>query len=645
MHALDEILLSPGEEISDLTPSALLCGSGGVGKTALALHWSHSRKSFFPDGQLYLDLRGFSPDEPLTPGEALASFLYALGVPTSKLPSAIDQRRALYLTLTSGRRLLVVLDNARTVEQIRAVLPGTASCSVLATSRLSMAGLAIREGTSTVSVGLLSPGESLTLLRAALKNRLDTEEEGARELVEQCGRLPLALRIAAESAIFRSKTSLSEIAHELRDTRSRLDLLSRGEDTSTKVRAVFTWSYEALGEEEARGFLLLGGFPGPHAVPASFAALLGRTEADATHILHALTRAHLMSETDSHRFTSHDLLRAYAAELAAAELVLVRQARARCWAYYLRTVEAADCLIASHRYRVSLPAETLEIPVPSFTDSDAALMWYATERDNLIALFESPDPEHRESCWRLAQLMRGYFFHTRDLDAWIITHESALRAARELGDAHAEALTLNNLGMAFRKRDKTKAADCYRAALDMFDRLGDVRSATDSVANLAAVFRASGRLDTSIEYGRRALTSYRRLGLNRNVGITQRSLAKAYMGRGRIAEARAAFDESVSVLDAIEDWTNLAMVLNRRGELFVTTAEWSRCRQDFGRALELSESQRIPYEEARALHGLGRVDQVTGSLGDAEVKWARALAIYTRLGAEEAGELRALMEE
>ncbi len=304
--------------------SAVVSGTAGVGKTALAIRWAHRVHGTFPDGQLYVDLRGYDPEQPVAPADALAGFLDALGVPAEDIPQAVDDRAARYRTETAGRRMLVVLDNAATVDQVRPLLPGAPTCFVLVTSRHSLPGLVARHGAVRVELDLLPLTDATTLLSRLLGARGAAEPAAVVTLAQQCARLPLALRVAAELAAARPAVPLSQIVAELADHRRRLDLLDAGGDRYTAVRAVFSWSYRSLPAKAAQAFRLLGAHPTPELDPLSAAKVI-RTSVDrARQLLDQLASVHLIQHTKRHptdagRYGMHDLLRAYAAQLASAE--------------------------------------------------------------------------------------------------------------------------------------------------------------------------------------------------------------------------------------------------------------------------------------------------------------------------------------
>ncbi|WP_248962040.1 AfsR/SARP family transcriptional regulator [Sphaerisporangium perillae] len=292
-------------------------GTAGVGKSALAIRWAHRAREHFPDGQLYVDLRGYAPRQPVSAAGALAGFLSALGVPSRDVPANLDGRSARYRTELSGRRMLIVLDNASSVEHVRPLLPGTPSCVVVVTSRDSLAGLVALHGAHRLHLDLLAPADAAALLRTLIGARVEDEPEAAAVLAGQCARLPLALRVAAELATARPAGTLADLVTELADQRRRLDLLDAGGDAHAAIRAVFSWSYRRLPADAARAFRVLGLHPGPDLDAHAAAALIGEGPEEARRLLGVLAHAHLIGPGGrTGTYAMHDLLRAYAADLA-----------------------------------------------------------------------------------------------------------------------------------------------------------------------------------------------------------------------------------------------------------------------------------------------------------------------------------------
>jgi hypothetical protein len=334
-----------------------ISGTAGVGKTALALDWAHRLSARFPDGQLYVNLRGYDPEQPMSAADVLAGFLRGLGVNDQEVPASTDERAAQYRSLVAGRRMLVLLDNAGSAEQVRPLLPGTPASMAVVTSRDSMAGLVAREGAHRLELDLLPPADAVSLLWSLIGERVDAEPAAAAALAAQCARLPLALRLAAEFARSRPGTSISGLVAELADQPRRLDLLDVGRDPRTALRAVFSWSSRHLDPDTARGFRLLGLHPGPDFDMHATAAFTGTGVRQARHLLEQLSSAHLIYTTEAGRYSMHDLLRAYAVEQAVAEHSDEEQyaALARLVGHHVSGPCQQVNMVRSHRVPAPLP--------------------------------------------------------------------------------------------------------------------------------------------------------------------------------------------------------------------------------------------------------------------------------------------------
>jgi len=319
LRALDALLQDQGAAPTAVVISAI-AGMAGVGKTALAVHWAHRVAGRFPDGQLYVNLRGFDPGGAgLDPGQALHGFLEAFGVPPARIPEDLAAQSGLFRSLLAGKRMLVLLDNARSAEQVRPLLPGSPGCLAIVTSRDKLAGLVATEGARPLALDLLTAADARDLLARRLgADRVAAEPAAIACIIAACARLPLALTIAAARAATSPTFPLAAIAAELREAASALDPFDAGE-SATDVRTVFSWSYRALSAPAARMFRLLGLHPGPDVAVTAAASLAAVPPGQARALLAELTRAHLLAEHAPGRYAFHDLLRAYASELASAQ--------------------------------------------------------------------------------------------------------------------------------------------------------------------------------------------------------------------------------------------------------------------------------------------------------------------------------------
>jgi tetratricopeptide (TPR) repeat protein len=523
---LDRLRIDPAEGSAepDAEPGgsrpvviSALSGTAGVGKTALALRWAHQVRAQFPDGQLYVNLRGYDPDQPLPAADALTGFLRALGVAAQDVPVDPDERASRYRTLLAGRQLLVLLDNAATVDQVRPLLPGTASCLVLVTSRDSLAGLVARDGARRLDLDLLPPAEAQALLRRLIGSRVDAEPAAAAALAGQCARLPLALRVAAELATARADAPLSELVQELADEQLRLDLLNAGGDLHTSVRMVFSWSYRNLPADAGRAFRLLGLHPGPELDRWAVAALIDASPGRTRALLDRLTRAHLVQRSGSGRYGMHDLLRAYATQLAGtvdAEAER-RAALTRLFDHYLATAAAAmDTLHPAERHLRPQTARSGGPIAAPVADAATAQAWLDAERANLVATTAYAAAHGWASyATQLSRTLFRYLDSGGHYSEAVTVHNHALRAARDAGDQAAEAHALGDLGVVYSRQGRSdQAIDHHQQALTVARRLGERPGEARALGNLGIAYSHLGQLEQAAEHQRQVLGVFRDLG-------------------------------------------------------------------------------------------------------------------------------------
>ncbi|MEU5845312.1 ATP-binding protein [Saccharopolyspora shandongensis] len=617
----------------------LVCGTAGVGKTALAVHWAHQVSADFPDGQLYVDLRGYGPNRPLDPGEVLAGFLRALGMPAEEIPDALTERAALYRSLLAGRRVLVVLDNACAENQVRPLLPGSSSCRALVTSRRVLSGLIVSEGAALVRVDLLTAAAALELFRTLVGARVDEEPAAADSVIRSCTRLPLALRVAGQAARLRPSMSLAHLAADLRDREIQLDVLGDG-DPSTSARTVFSWSYEQLSGDAARAFRALGVYPGHDFDAYALAALLNITSRAAGRAIDSLVRAHLVQDPGSGRFDVHDLLRSYAEEIAEQHDSDHdrRSAVHRLFDYYLHTADKADRVITPHRYRI--PLEGVVRASPVFDDHDDALAWLNTERPNTTAIFRVADPVLDSRMWQLAYTLRGYYFLSKQWKDWTETHELALESTQRNGHRYAEAQTRNNLGLALLEQGQLDAAaDHYEKARKLFESVGDIHGVSNALANRAGVLHHLGDNESALQELERALACYEQTGARRNAAITLRRMARIEIDLRRFDAAVLRLGRALDLFGDLGLPLDAAAAFNCLGEAHHQVGNQVEAKQAHEKAVALSNECGSRFEYARAHHGLGRIAARRGRILEAEEHWEEAFARYTALGAPEVRQL------
>lgn len=486
-------------------------GGAGVGKTALVLHWAHQLREMFPEGQLYVDLRGFGPDAPACPAQALASFLGGLGVESHMIPDGLDERAALFRSQTADRRVLILLDNARDVDQVRPLLPGTPSCTVAVTSRTALLGLSVQEGARHMALTRMSDDEASALVTQLL-DFPDVPEEVSR-LIEICAHLPLALRIAAERVRAFAAADLRTLLAGLEDEAARLDLLDGGDERSS-VRGVFFWSYQELDEDAAWLFRCLGASPA-HAMTSSALAAMTALSSRATRRgLEALRRAHLVEPIGHDRFGLHDLLRTFAVELSE-EIDGEDQhseAFSRLCDHYLRTTGAAlEQIMPEELFfpeaRTMLDDDTHR----PFHDAEDASHWLEAERENLVLVAEQAIREGPHSYpTTLSRLLRRYL-DTKSLhDDARRVHSAAVAAARCCGSPQDEGGALRVLGLLAMRRDRfDEAVQDLLAALELHEKAGERRQAAHDNNLLGGAYMYTGRIAEAHEHYESSIAEYR----------------------------------------------------------------------------------------------------------------------------------------
>ncbi|WP_236809164.1 tetratricopeptide repeat protein [Amycolatopsis albispora] len=654
LAALNHLLPGEGTDVR----IAVLSGTAGVGKTAVAVRWAHRSRDRFPDGQLYLDLRGYGPDRPVEPGDALSGFLRALGVAGSAVPAEEDQRAALFRTELADRHLLLILDNAGSAEQVRPLLPGSASCSVLVTSRETLPALIARHGAHRVVLDLLTAEDSMELLRTLLGDRVAAEPVPAEALAEYCVRLPLALRLVAELALARPEVSLAELATELADERRRLDLLGGGGDPRTAVRAVFSWSYRHLPADAARLFRLWGLHPGRTLTPDAAAALADLDLAEARRLIDVLVRAHLAEELRPGRYQLHDLLRVYAAELAEDD----RDALTRLFDHYTAAAAVAMDLVSPQEKH--LRPEAPPTPVPGWRPVNAQ-EWLEAERANLLAVASHATrhgwPEHVRLLsgilWKYLDL-GGYhedalMLHTHasafaeagertdpltliGLGYWRVGRskealsylEEALAAARESGNRNTESYVLNTLGLVCRALGRFADALAYlEQALELARETEDRTSEGLVLVVLGAACRGMGRYRDAVRYLELALVAARETGDRTSEGYVCVNLGDVLSAQGKHEQAVSSLEDGLALFAETGTRTSEGYALGILGGALRCLGRYEEALERLDQALAVSRETGGRINEGVALKHRGDVHRDLGHHDDAASCLGEALAI------------------
>ncbi|MGW6422378.1 ATP-binding protein [Nocardia sp. NPDC055053] len=579
-------------EAGTLEPALMIIdGTAGVGKTTLAVTWAARVAPDFPDGQLFIDLRGFDAGAPLSAGHALHQVLESLGVAASTIPSDTAAKAALYRSLLADKRLLVVLDNARSADHARPLIP-TGAHVTLVTSRHRLGGLILHEGAQRITVDLLGTvaAEELLRLRMGLEptaTGLTTTTDALVHLADLCAGLPLALSIVAAQT-----TSASEIAdrvEELRAEHTRLDLLGV-EVEDLDLRAVFSWSVRALPEAAARLFRLLAAYPGTTWDRAASAALAGSDE-DSRPLLRSLVEANLLTE-DAGRYTAHDLLRAYAADLARSAPEEHHAATARLLDHYLGTAARANSLLQPCRVGELPPVEISSAPLPMSTYAEA-MGWFTAELPALLRVIEDAAASFPERVWRLAAMCTVFLRRTGRRVERERVHLHGLAAALHCGDrlAHADALRL----------------------------LGDARARL-------------GNHDSAVELLTESLSECAELGSPAGIRHAHLSLCRIHESRGNHARALQHAETALAGADPSEDRLGYADCLDATARLNLALGEHRTAISLGGRAL--THYEQLGYEEGVAdiLVTLGRAESLLGHHDTAIDLISRSLAIDRALG-------------
>jgi len=616
---------------------ALVAGSGGLGKTSLAVHAAHRVSGSFPDGQLYVDLLGATP-QPLPPADVLARFLRDLGVDGRDIPADDDERAARYRTLLAGHRMLVVLDNARDAAQVRPLLPGTASCAVLVTTRSRMPDLA---STRLVDLNVLADDEALILFtRVVGDERAAAEPEATAELLLACAGLPLAIRICAARLNTRSGWTIGAMASRLRDEHRRLDELKVGD---MAVRASFQVSFASLPADvqpdavaPADAFRLLGLWQGPSISSAAAAALFGTPEHLAEDALETLVDTHLLESTSQDRYKFHDLLRVYSSERAVADLSEPDRdaALGRLLGWYMRTADAAASAVSSrHRYNIPLDAGDDDVAPLNFASAEETLAWYDSERANIVAATRQASSRGlHEVAWRLPAPLFGIFNASGNLADLVVTHRIALDSARRVGNRQGEAWLLNNLGEALGFIGDSDSIGYLEQSQAIRREIGDRRGEAQAANNLADAYQKLGRTEEAVKLLRLTLDLTREVGYRFGEGVALGNLGSTLLELDRAEEAVDYLLEAHRAFTETDYADGVAYVLHILGRCYATLRRDADALDCLQQALARHRATGNRPRQAATLKSLGSVQRHIGLTAEARESWSLAAVIFDDLG-------------
>jgi DNA-binding SARP family transcriptional activator len=630
--------LSRSSEAGPAPAMIVIAGTAGVGKTALAVHWAHRVAHMFPDGQLYLNLQGHATDSPRRPIDALAVLLRSLGAHPDQVPMDMEEASARYRSLVADRRMLLVLDNARSAEQVRPLLPASPGCTVLVTSRDRLTGLVARDGAHRVTLGALTSHESMELLGNLLgADRIVAEAEAIARLAELCAHLPLALRIAGAHLVDHPRGTIAGHVAELAelDAGDLMSALVIEGDEETAVRSAFDLSYRTMTAPVQRLFRGLGLVPCADFTASAAAALAGMTVAEAARALDRLSAAHLVDQHHPGRFTLHDLLRSYAVNLAETEDgEQERQAAVRrLYAWYVGTVGAAVRFLYPDVMRLPLPEDTPAVGLEAFTPS-AVLGWLDAERHNLLAVVRHA-ARHGTSpaAWLLADGLRGYYDQRRHMSDWITVAEAGLATARAAGDLTAQAAVFQCLAHVNYGLSRYPRAIAYLTrAIDLSAEAGWGPGEASALSNLGVILYLIGRPAEAAVHLSRASELHQSYGWRQGQAKILNTLASAYGECGRVAEGvelatkALALNHDAGALRAeISTMCTLGELEHRLGRLDGALARLTG-------ALSLARKLGTPYGEAASLAGLALVHRDAGRLDLAHDCAEAALEIAVETG-------------
>jgi DNA-binding SARP family transcriptional activator/tetratricopeptide (TPR) repeat protein len=635
LRTLHEML--PTARAAETVPVAVISGTAGVGKTALAIRFGHQVAKHFPDGQLYINLRGRDPGRPpMEPIEALGVLLVSFGMPPHRLTSSTEERAALFRSLVDGKRVLAVLDNASNAAQVRPLLPGSPDCLVVVTSRNQMAGLVAAEGATLVSLDVLGDDEAREMLARRLgRERVAAEPQAAEEIITACAGLPLALSIAVGRATAgRAKRPLAQLAAELRDARNRLDALEEG-DAATDVRAVLSWSYDQLSPAAARMFRLLGLHPGPDISLSAAASLAGISRAEAGTALRELTRTHMAAEHLPGRFTFHDLLRVYATDQAERHDPEPERSAAvqRMLDHYLHTAMAASQRFSPFRSPLRLAAPQPGVLPAEMTDKDQAMAWFDAEAPVLLTLIEYASANGFDThAWQIPWTL-GPFFHRRGRwRSYAASQRTALAAAQRLDDRLALAHAHHLLGHAqLQMSDYSSAEPNFRRALDLFRELQDRANEAVVLNGLGGMLEKQERYPEALAVALDALRMLKAAGHWWTQATLENGVGWLYAHLGQYDDALSHCQRALSLHRESGHRGGAADTLDSLGYVYLHLGDLDQAQAHYLQAIDAYREIAAPFGEGNSLAGLGDVLLRAGDPDAARTLYLQAAAILDAL--------------
>jgi DNA-binding SARP family transcriptional activator/Tfp pilus assembly protein PilF len=632
MARLDALAAEPAQPVRVV----VIAGTAGVGKTALAVRWARRVADRFPDGQLWVNLRGHDPGRAVSTADALTRFLHALGVPGAEVPLAVADQAALFRAMTDRRRMLIVVDNARSADQVRPLLPGAGGSLVVVGSRSRLTDLVGADDAHAITLDLFTVDEAGQLLARRLGGeRLAAEPEAVDKIIHRCARLPLALAIAAARAAVRPGFGLDALAAELDHAGGDLDLFTTDEP-GTDMRTVFSWSYRALSPDAARLFRLLGLHPGPELGVFAAASLAGVPVQRARAWLRELVRAHLVAETRTGRYALHDLLLAYAAELAHSteEDEDRRESVRRMLDTYLHTAAPAARLVYPVREPITLDPARPGVSHERLNDHDQAMDWFGTEQAVLLGMVERASTTGFDlHTWRLAWALTTVLDRRGHWHDVVTTQRMALDAARRLGDLGMQATSHRYLANAYTSLGAYDAADAHlRQALHLFEATGDVAGRGHAQSSLAYLRELQHRFADALHHAGEALHAYQEAGHRPALGFALNQLGWYYAKLGNAEPALAHCQRALAIQQEVGDEYAQACTWDSLGYAYHRAEDYRQAVTCYQHALDRYRALGSLRNAADTLHRVGDTHHATGDLDAARVAWEQALRLLARFG-------------
>jgi tetratricopeptide (TPR) repeat protein len=629
----------------------VLSGIPGVGKSSLAVHWAHRVHHHFPDGQLYANLSGYHATEPpRDAADVLGDFLRAIGTASETLPEETDQRSALFRTRVADRRLLIILDDARSAAQVRPLLPGAEHCFVIITSRDRLSSLVAREGALRLDLDVLELSEAVDVLQRIIPGALLARAELV-QLATLCARLPIALRIASERIVSGTNQDIQELIMSLSEAHRRLSVLATSDgDPTTALNSVFSWSYNSLPPELARLFRFLGLHVGPYFTAASAAALEGATSHETLPRLAALVGGNLLERHGLvSAFQFHDLIRLFAYQCAMRDESDASRLDAldRQFRWYLHATDLANRALSPHRTPIDLSGLQCHVDLPRFDGFNDALRWFDAERPNLVAVVRAAfGLQMHDLVWKMATAAWSYYDLRKYRVDWIETHELGLVSVQTLGDDRGECRVRDNLGIAYRESGRLlDAGECLEVALEKWRALGQVYGEAATLDNLGCVYLDAGSPDRALRRFKEALTLVRQIDDKWGEARVQNNIGRVHLSTGANALAAGCFRVALAISWELNDRVAAARCLTNLGLSLVAAGDPTSGASALVDALQTRRAIGDYHGEAKTLCSLAEASIALGLRGAARAHLKSALVIFLSLEDPEAADVRYRLDE